>query len=62
MITPMTIAEINVNLLENDDIYVLMDILRDAGAIIDRISHEETDLEKAFLEIVRRERNNNESR
>jgi hypothetical protein len=58
----MTIAEINVNLLENDDIYVLMDILRDAGAIIDRISHEETDLEKAFLEIVRRERNNNESR
>lgn len=57
-----TIADINVNLLENDDIYVLMDILRDAGAIIDRISHEETDLEKAFLEIVRRERNNNESR
>lgn len=57
-----TIAELNVNLLEHDDIYVLMDILRDRGAIIDEISHEETDLEKAFLEIVRRERNNHESR
>ena len=57
-----TITEVNVNLLENDDIYVLMGILRDAGAIIDRISHEETDLEKAFLEIVRKERNNDESR
>ena len=53
--------EIDVNLRENDDIYDLMDILRDAGAIIDEISHEETDLEKAFLEIVRRERNNHES-
>ena len=56
-----TVAEIDVNLRENDDIYDLMDILRDAGAIIDEISHEETDLEKAFLEIVRRERNNHES-
>ncbi len=57
-----TTTEVKVNLLENDDIYVLMDILRDRGAIIDEISHEETDLEKAFLEIVRRERNNHESR
>jgi ABC-2 type transport system ATP-binding protein len=57
-----TTTEVNVNLLENNDIYVLMDLLRDRGAIIDEISHEETDLEKAFLEIVRRERNNHESR
>lgn len=55
-------TEVKVNLLEDNDIYILMDILRDAGAIIDEISHEETDLEKAFLEIVRRERNNDESR
>ena len=55
-------TEVKVNLLEDNDIYILMDILRDAGAIIDEISHEETDLEKAFLEIVRKERNNNESR
>ncbi|HCD41474.1 MAG: ABC transporter ATP-binding protein [Bacillota bacterium] len=54
-------TEVRVNLLENDDIYTLMDILRDRGAIIDEISNEETDLEKAFLEIVRRERNNHES-
>lgn len=47
-------TEVRVNLLENDDIYTLMDILRDRGAIIDEISNEETDLEKAFLEIVRR--------
>ena len=54
-------TEVEINLLENDDIYTLMDILRDRGAIIDEISNEETDLEKAFLEIVRRERNNHES-
>ncbi|MDI7246499.1 MAG: ABC transporter ATP-binding protein [Bacillota bacterium] len=41
-----------------DDIYVLMDLLRDAGARIEEISQEEPDLEKVFLEIVRKERVN----
>ncbi|NMB24921.1 MAG: ABC transporter ATP-binding protein [Firmicutes bacterium] len=50
-------VEIRINLSEPHEIYLLMDTLRDAGAIIDEISHEDVDLEKVFLEVVRRERN-----
>lgn len=50
-------VEIRINLSEPHEIYRLMDTLRDAGAIIDKISHEDVDLEKVFLEVVRRERN-----
>ena len=49
-------AEIRVNLSEDDDIYCLMDILRGADAVIDEISHEEIDMEKVYLEVVRKER------
>jgi ABC-2 type transport system ATP-binding protein len=49
-------ADIRINLSEPQDIYLLMDILRDAGAIIDEISHEDVDLERVFLEVVRRGR------
>ena len=58
VITPHdTDVELKVDLAERDDIYLLMDILRNTGAIINEISHEEVDLERVFLEIVRRERN-----
>lgn len=50
-------VDILINLSEPEDIYLLMDILRDAGAIIDAVSHEDVDLEKVFLEVVRRGRN-----
>ena len=53
-----TNARVTVNLIEDNDIYILMNIMRSAGVTIDEISHEETDLEKAYLELVRRERNN----
>lgn len=46
--------EVTVSLPRQGDIYHLVDSLRDAGAAIASISQEEIDLEKAFLEIVRR--------
>ncbi|NLJ85072.1 MAG: ABC transporter ATP-binding protein [Firmicutes bacterium] len=49
-------VEIKINLSDRDDIYLLMDMLRSHGAIIDEISHEDIDLERVFLEVVRRER------
>ena len=49
-------AEIRVTLSEDGDIYRLMDILRSADAVIDEISHEDADLERVYLEIVREER------
>ena len=54
-------VEIEVDLPERDDIYVLMDILRNTGAVINEISHEEVDLERVFLEVVRKERSSHES-
>ncbi len=51
-----TDAEIRVALSEDGDIYRLMDALRGEDAVIDEISHEEVDLEKVYLEIVRGER------
>lgn len=54
-------VEVEVDLPERDDIYVLMDILRKTGAVINEISHEEVDLERVFLEVVRKERNSYES-
>ncbi len=49
-------SEVRVSLSEDGDIYRLMDILRSADAVIDEITHEEVDLEKVYLEIVREER------
>ena len=49
-------SRVKVSLSEDGDIYRLMDILRGADAIIDEITHEEVDLEKVYLEIVREER------
>jgi len=49
-------AQIRVTLSEDGDIYRLMDILRSTDAVINDISHEEVDLEKVYLEIVRGER------
>ena len=49
-------AEIKVNLSEDEDIYRLMDILRGVDGVIDEISHEEIDMEKVYLEVVRKER------
>jgi len=46
-------SEVRVSLSEDGDIYRLMDILRSADAVIDEITHEEVDLEKVYLEIVR---------
>lgn len=54
-------VDIIINLSEPEDIYLLMDILRSFGAIIDEISHEDVDLEKVFLEVVRRGRNGHAS-
>lgn len=51
-------VKIRIDLPEPDDMYLLMDILRSTGAIIDEISHEDIDLEKVFLEVVRKERSN----
>ncbi|MGE5585553.1 MAG: ABC transporter ATP-binding protein [Bacillota bacterium] len=51
-------THVRLRLPEPDDIYALMDLLRDAGAKIEEISPEEPDLEKVFLEIVRKEREN----
>lgn len=47
--------EVTVNLKNGFEIYELIDILRRSGAAIETITQEEVDLEKAFLEIVRRE-------
>jgi len=52
------LTQIRLRLPEPDDIYTLMDLLRDAGATIEGLSQEEPDLEKVFLEIVRKEREN----
>ena len=49
-------TEVRVTLSEDDDIYRLMDILRGLDGVIDEISHEEIDMEKVYLEIVRKER------
>ncbi len=49
-------SEVKVSLSEDGDIYRLMDILRGADAIIDEMTHEQVDLEKVYLEIVREER------
>lgn len=46
--------EMTVSLPKPDDIYRLVGTLRDSGAAITSISQEEIDLEKVFLEIVRR--------
>jgi len=54
-VTPDTL-EITVNLTSPVEIYELVGVLREHGAAIDAISREEVDLEKAFLEIVRKER------
>ncbi|MEW6106305.1 MAG: ABC transporter ATP-binding protein [Bacillota bacterium] len=51
-------TQVRLRLPEPNDIYMLMDLLRDAGATIEEISQEEPDLEKIFLEIVRKEREN----
>ncbi len=51
-------TQVRLRLPEPDDIYMLMDLLRDAGATIEEISQEEPDLEKVFLEIVRKEKVN----
>ncbi|NMB45039.1 MAG: ABC transporter ATP-binding protein [Firmicutes bacterium] len=55
-------VELTIDLPERDDIYLLMDMLRNTGAVIDHISHADIDLERVFLEVVRRERDNDESR
>lgn len=47
--------EITVSLTDPGDVYRLMETLRDKGAVVDSITREEVDLEKAFLEILRRE-------
>lgn len=47
--------EVTVSLADPGDIYRLVEILRERGAVVDAITREEVDLEKAFLEIVRRE-------
>lgn len=46
--------EVHVTLRTGRDIYTLMDVLRNQNAIVEHLSEEEVDLEKAFLEIVRR--------
>jgi ABC-2 type transport system ATP-binding protein len=46
--------EATVDLSDQGDIYRLVDVLKRAGAVLDSITQEEVDLEKAFLEIVRR--------
>lgn len=51
-------SELRLQIPEPEDIYRLMNILSQAGAIIEGISQEEPDLEKVFLEIVRRGREN----
>ncbi|MGE5587579.1 MAG: ABC transporter ATP-binding protein [Clostridia bacterium] len=51
-------THVRLQLPEPDDIYTLMDLLRDAGATVEEISQEEPDLETVFLEIVRKEREN----
>lgn len=48
-------VEIKVDLKNAFEIYELVDTLRDLRAAIETISQEEVDLERAFLEIVRRE-------
>lgn len=39
-----------------EDLYGLMDLLREAGLVVESIAQREPDLEHAFLEILRRER------
>ncbi len=51
--TPETI-EISVVLSQPAQLYELMDLLKDAGAGLEAITQEAFDLEKAFVEIVRR--------
>lgn len=46
--------EFTVSLANPGDIYLLVDVLRDREAVVDAITREEVDLEKAFLEIVGR--------
>lgn len=48
-------VEVLVNLSEARQIYELVDVMRDSGVTIETITQEEVDLEKAFLEVVRRE-------
>lgn len=48
-------AEISVVLTDSSQIYELVDVLKAQGVTIETITQEEVDLEKAFLEIVRRD-------
>jgi len=47
-------TEIEVELLARDQIYDLIDILRDGGSIIESIDRQEPNLEDVFLSIVRK--------
>jgi ABC-2 type transport system ATP-binding protein len=49
------VIEVTVSLRDASEIYLLVETLRDSGARINAITQEEIDLEKAFLEIVRRD-------
>ncbi len=49
---------VRVQLINGQDIYRLIDVMRQANADIASITQEEPDLEKAFVELVRKERAN----
>jgi len=51
-------ASVRVQLMNGQDIYRLVDTMRRAGADIASITQEEPDLERAFVELVRKERAN----
>ncbi len=52
-VTPDTL-EVSVGLANSKEIYDLVDITKESGAAIETIAQEEVDLEKAFLQVVRR--------
>lgn len=52
--TPHSV-EVSVSLSDARQIYELVDVLKRSGVAIETITQEEVDLEKAFLEVVRRE-------
>ena len=48
-------TELEVEIARPEDLYLLLDVLRDSGLLVEGITRDEPDLERAFLRIVRDE-------
>lgn len=48
-------TELEVEISRPEDLYLLLDVLRDSGLLVEGITRDEPDLERAFLRIVRDE-------